>query len=240
MIKFISACNCLGHSNECIYDEEVDAQSKSLDIFGNYEGGGVCQNCRHNTEGVNCNTCKFGYYRPWGKQLNDTDVCHECQCNYFYSTGNCDDGDGRCECGKAFLPPNCDDCNVGYYDYPNCKPCDCFQNGTQGEICQVGGKQCPCLENFDGLNCDRCAPGYYNFPECLPCECSEIGTLKSECDVETGQCDCQSNFGGRTCERCQHGYHNHPECKCKLLIFCTFMIFTCHFYLRLIFQSIYF
>ncbi len=45
------ACNCHGHSNECVYSEEIDAQGKSLDIHGNYEGGGVCQNCRDNTEG---------------------------------------------------------------------------------------------------------------------------------------------------------------------------------------------
>lgn len=69
------ACNCFGHSNTCVYDEETDEKSLSLDIHGNYEGGGVCQNCLHNTEGINCNKCKPKYYRPSGHSWNETNVC---------------------------------------------------------------------------------------------------------------------------------------------------------------------
>lgn len=72
---FFLACNCFEHSNECIYDPEVDRQRLSLDIHGKFEGGGVCQNCQHNTEGVNCNRCKPGFYRPYHKAWNETDVC---------------------------------------------------------------------------------------------------------------------------------------------------------------------
>lgn len=68
-------CNCHGHSNKCEYDEEVDQRRLSLDIHGNYEGGGVCKDCQHNTEGVNCNKCKPKFYRPYGKSWNETDVC---------------------------------------------------------------------------------------------------------------------------------------------------------------------
>lgn len=57
-------------------------------------------------------------------------------------------------------------CNVGYYGYPRCVPCQCHVNGTQGQVCEVGGGQCPCKPNFDGFNCDQCAYGYYNFPSC--------------------------------------------------------------------------
>ena len=216
--SFIIACNCFGHTDECIYNEEVDEQNLAIDIFGEYEGGGVCQNCQHNTKGINCNECIDGYYRPYGKLLNDTDVCQPCDCNKFYSTGNCEEGSGQCECRPEFLPPYCDSCNDGYYDYPNCKPCDCHKNGTVGGICEVGGGQCPCKENYQGINCNECAPGYYNFPECLPCDCSEIGTLdNSTCDIVTGQCDCINSFGGRTCDRCAHGYHDYPTCTCKFL-----------------------
>jgi len=76
LIQFsLSACNCFGHSDECQYNPEIDHLGKSLDINGFYEGGGVCQNCRHNTQGINCNECKPTFYRPYDKQLNDTDVC---------------------------------------------------------------------------------------------------------------------------------------------------------------------
>lgn len=69
------ACNCFGHSNDCKYDEEVDRHGLSIDINGNYAGGGVCQNCQHNTMGINCNKCKDTFYRPRGRYWNETDVC---------------------------------------------------------------------------------------------------------------------------------------------------------------------
>ncbi|CAG0898967.1 unnamed protein product [Cyprideis torosa] len=206
-------CNCFGHSNQCEYDEEVDQQGLSLDIQGRYEGGGVCQNCQHNTDGINCNKCKPGFYRPWGKQLNDTDVCQPCQCNNFYSTGSCADGDGKCECRAEFQPPNCDACSPGYYDYPRCKPCDCFQNGTVGQLCETGGGQCPCQPNYTGKNCRECAPGYYSFPDCLQCQCNPTGASDYNCDIRTGQCNCRGNFGGLDCGECADGYFAYPVCQ---------------------------
>ncbi|XP_047502805.1 laminin subunit alpha-like isoform X1 [Penaeus chinensis] len=205
-------CNCYGHTDECIFDDEVNSKGLSIDIYGVYEGGGVCQNCQHNTEGINCDKCKAGFYRPYDRELNDTDVCQPCQCNVFYSTGNCAEGSGQCECRPEFLPPYCQECNDGYYDYPDCKPCDCHRNGTVGGVCEVGGGQCPCKENYQGLNCDECAPGYYNFPECLPCDCNDVGSLNETCDIYNGQCSCENNFGGRACERCEHGYFDYPSC----------------------------
>ena len=73
--SFLAACNCNGHSVECHYDEVVAADRQSLDIHGNYEGGGVCDNCQHNTMGINCEKCVPGYYRPYGVFPNDTYAC---------------------------------------------------------------------------------------------------------------------------------------------------------------------
>lgn len=42
----LTACECYGHTNDCIYDAEVDRLKQSVDVYGNYVGGGVCQNCR--------------------------------------------------------------------------------------------------------------------------------------------------------------------------------------------------
>jgi hypothetical protein len=69
------ACNCHNHATKCVYDPEIDEQHLSLDIHGRYEGGGQCLECEHNTEGINCNKCKSGFYRPAGKHWNETDVC---------------------------------------------------------------------------------------------------------------------------------------------------------------------
>lgn len=64
----------------------------SLDMNGKYSGGGVCLNCQHNTEGINCHKCKPGFYRPRNKPINATDVCQPCQCDLHFSTGNCTEG----------------------------------------------------------------------------------------------------------------------------------------------------
>uniref|UniRef100_A0A1B0DI91 Uncharacterized protein n=1 Tax=Phlebotomus papatasi TaxID=29031 RepID=A0A1B0DI91_PHLPP len=157
-------CNCFGHSSSCIYDEDVDAKGLSLDIHGYYEGGGVCQNCQHNTEGINCNKCKEKFYRPYGKHWNETDVCHPCNCHYHYSTGNCEEETGRCECRKEFQPPNCDSCSYGHFGYPDCKPCTCNLNGTNGYACEPHGGKCPCKPNFDGDYCGEMQRRILQFP----------------------------------------------------------------------------
>ncbi|KAK2708492.1 hypothetical protein QYM36_014189 [Artemia franciscana] len=206
-------CNCFGHSDECEYDEEIDRERRSLDIEGNYEGGGVCQNCRDNTEGVNCDRCKSRYFRPFGRPLNATDVCEPCACDVFYSTGNCAEGSGKCECRKEFEEPDCDRCSFGYFGYPDCRPCECSINGTRVPVCEVGGGQCPCKENYAGKACDQCAEGYYNYPECIPCECDSPGSVSEACEFTTGQCECSHNFAGRTCNQCEHGFFNFPDCQ---------------------------
>ncbi|EGI60824.1 PREDICTED: laminin subunit alpha [Acromyrmex echinatior] len=211
--KFIcEPCNCFGHSDECIYDPNIDEKHLSLDIHGNYEGGGICQNCKHNTEGINCNRCKPKFYRPWDKPLNATDVCQPCNCDYFYSTGNCSDSTGKCECRKEFTPPNCDTCNYGYFGYPNCLPCQCDLRGTDGYHCEATDGYCPCKLNYAGHYCNLCAEGYYNFPDCLPCSCNPLGALDDVCDVISGNCTCKNNYGGRTCDICEDGYFNYPFC----------------------------
>jgi laminin alpha 3/5 len=42
----IAACQCYGHTTECVFDEDVEAKRLSIDIHGNYDGGGFCQNCQ--------------------------------------------------------------------------------------------------------------------------------------------------------------------------------------------------
>lgn len=60
-----------------------------------------------------------------------------CDCEEFYSTGNCAEETGQCECRPQFLAPHCDDCSEGYFGYPNCRPCECNLNGTRDYICEA-------------------------------------------------------------------------------------------------------
>ncbi|XP_075229000.1 laminin subunit alpha [Lycorma delicatula] len=205
-------CNCFKHSEQCIYNSTIDELHLSLDIHGKYEGGGVCQNCRDNTEGINCDKCKSGFYRPYNVPLDQTDVCKPCNCNQFFATGNCAEGSGQCECKPEFNPPLCDSCSFGHYGYPECRPCDCHINGTEGDHCEATDGKCPCKPNYSGKFCDQCAEGFYNFPECIPCECNPLGSDTEICDVVTGQCQCLSNFGGRKCDQCGDRYYDFPQC----------------------------
>ena len=68
-------CNCHNHTTDCYYDERIAQEKRSLDIHGNYEGGGVCVNCQHNTDGINCENCKPGYYHPTGVPKTSFSVC---------------------------------------------------------------------------------------------------------------------------------------------------------------------
>ncbi|XP_034231739.1 laminin subunit alpha isoform X3 [Thrips palmi] len=208
-------CNCYGHSDQCEYDPEVDEKHLSIDIHGNYEGGGVCKNCAHNTEGTNCHRCKAKYYRPYGKELNATDVCQPCQCYDPRFTGNCAELTGVCECKANFTSPNCDSCSFGYYSYPECKQCECFINGTRGGVCAAVGGQCACKQAYGGKFCRQCTQGFFGFPDCTECACNPVGSQSMVCQNETGKCPCRSNFGGRQCDQCADGYHNYPDC-----IFC--------------------
>ncbi|KAI8485487.1 laminin subunit, partial [Branchiostoma belcheri] len=275
------ACNCLGHSSECYYDPEVAQNRLSLDMRGDFNGGGVCTNCQHNTEGINCERCKPGFFRVPDTPLTSPYVCQSCQCNSFFTTGTCEQLTGRCYCLPGYAGDDCNQCASGYVGFPNCKAdlikktksrtnlepevyipltseivdipppppysqpevvqptpgydggyipddfqehgeagentvdnvCECHMNGTAGFTCSVEGDgQCPCKYNYAGRYCEGCALGYYNFPECLPCNCDEAGSLSHRCDIQQGQCECRSGFMGRTCDRCATGYYNYPRC----------------------------
>ncbi|XP_066250557.1 laminin subunit alpha isoform X1 [Euwallacea similis] len=207
------ACNCFQHSNECVYDPEVDANKSSLDIHGRFDGGGVCLNCRHNTEGINCNKCRPTFYRPLYKSWNETDVCYPCQCDQPNLTGNCAEGSGKCECRKEFSPPDCTSCSFGHFGFPDCRPCECFINGTFNQQCSKDDGICNCKENFGGNDCKECAPGYFNFPECKPCGCDSVGSDSNACHQQSGNCTCKAMYAGVKCDMCRNGYFDYPNCR---------------------------
>ncbi|KAI3381409.1 hypothetical protein SNEBB_000855 [Seison nebaliae] len=202
-------CNCHQHSLKCSYNETIELMKMSLDIHGELGSGGVCQECEHNTEGINCERCKFGYYRPLGKQLTDMDACQKCQCDHPHATGGCAEGSGKCECKTKYSGINCDRCADGYYDYPDCKPCECNLNGTLSRACNAEGGRCSCLPNFQGEKCDECVDGYYGI-DCAPCDC--VNSYTETCEMDTGRCQCYKNYDGLKCTNCAKGYYDYPAC----------------------------
>lgn len=137
-----------------------------------------------------------------------------CDCDRTNSTGNCEEGTGRCECKPEYQAPDCLSCSFGHFGYPNCRPCECNINGTDGYYCESSNGKCPCKDNFAGDFCKRCADGFYG-PECLPCKCDLTGSSNDVCDLVSGQCSCRPRFDGVHCDRCKDGYFNYPECTCK-------------------------
>nr|XP_026696566.1 laminin subunit alpha-5 isoform X4 [Ciona intestinalis] len=211
------ACNCHGHSSECQYDEDVARRRLSIDLAGNYEGGGVCLNCLHNTAGINCEQCASGYWRPSSVDPRSIDGCRPCDCDSTYTVGSCEPNTGRCYCKVQYAGDRCDRCAPGYYDFPECRlpgqACDCYYNGTLNDVCLPLGDACPCKYNFAGKYCDECAPGFFNFPQCDVCECTGEGVASDVCDPYSGACPCADGFAGPSCTECADGYFNYPLCQ---------------------------
>ncbi|CAB1317552.1 unnamed protein product [Coregonus sp. 'balchen'] len=159
-------CKCNGHASECVKNNGFVKP--------------VC-NCKHNTEGDDCNVCKPFYNDP----CNCNGKSAECYFDpeLYRATGH----GGHCR--------NCADNTDG----PNCSL------ATQ---CDNTGR-CSCKPGVMGDKCDRCQPGFHTLTEagCRPCSCNPSGSTQ-ECDVQTGRCQCKDNVEGFSCDRCKLGYFN--------------------------------
>ena len=130
-----------------LIDPQVEAERRSLNTEGLYEGGGVCIACRHHTAGINCEHCKEGFYRPKDVSQFDQRPCVKCQCaGLVGSKGGCyNNADaeklsrkgvnpGDCICKPGFTGSRCDKCEKGYHNFPYCEPCPCTLAGTMNEV----------------------------------------------------------------------------------------------------------
>ncbi|XP_072901622.1 laminin subunit alpha-3 isoform X2 [Hemitrygon akajei] len=227
-------CNCHGHAKDCYYDAVVSQRRASMNIHGQYEGGGVCLNCQHHTAGTNCERCAPFYYRRAGVPKDAPDGCVACRCNPEFAEG-CDETTGVCRCQPRFSGPDCSRCAPGHYNFPQCirspfyitpRPvtmvptpgpyynCRCNVQGTVGNTCFVNPdiQRCECKPRYMGPYCRHCTAGYYG-KHCQHCQCYHAGVSPQVCDPDTGRCLCRRGFEGYFCERCSPGHYQFPSCK---------------------------
>ncbi|MEQ2276403.1 Laminin subunit alpha-1, partial [Xenotaenia resolanae] len=171
-------CNCHNKASDCFYNWTVSDLSLSLNSHGVRQGGGVCVNCQQNTTGINCETCRDGYYRPAEVSPYSDFPCVECKCDLRGSKSSvCSKEDtdtgvsaGQCQCKEGFSGQQCDRCAFGFRDFPHCVRCECNLAGsTNTDPC----RPCTCKVNVMGVNCDVCKPGFYNLQQRNPLGCTD-------------------------------------------------------------------
>ncbi|CAL1298853.1 unnamed protein product [Larinioides sclopetarius] len=175
-------CNCHGHSSLC------DPVS------------GECLNCRHNSEGRQCERCKRGYFGD--ARRGTPEDCQPCPCplittpNQFSPTCILDtDGQVTCDaCPIGYEGRRCERCGPGYDGNPNIPGGSCRVHG--GLQCDPVGSLtpdpsrttglCQCKSYVTGARCDQCKPHtfYLNSESplgCIDCFCMGITETCSSC-----------------------------------------------------------
>ncbi|XP_010875456.2 netrin-G2 isoform X3 [Esox lucius] len=137
-------CECYGHSNRCSYIDFINIVT--------------CVSCKHNTRGQNCQYCRLGYFRNISAELDDENVCIECNCNQLGSLHARCNETGFCQCKDGSTGPKCEDCQPGYTATRQ----GCYPNVCDDELllCQNGGtciqnQRCVCLPEYSGVLCQQ-------------------------------------------------------------------------------------
>ncbi|XP_053428562.1 netrin-G2 isoform X2 [Nycticebus coucang] len=149
-IEEFQDCECYGHSNRCSYIDFLNVVT--------------CVSCKHNTRGQHCQHCRLGYYRNGSAELDDENVCIECNCNQIGSVHDRCNETGFCECREGAAGPKCDDCLPTHYWRQGCYPNVCDDDQL---LCQNGGtcvqnQRCTCPRGYTGVRCEqpRCDPDH--------------------------------------------------------------------------------
>uniref|UniRef100_A0A8D0R6P0 Usherin n=1 Tax=Sus scrofa TaxID=9823 RepID=A0A8D0R6P0_PIG len=219
-------CECNGHSRSCHYNISVDP----FPFEHHRGGGGVCDDCEHNTTGKNCELCKDYFFRQVGADPSAIDVCQPCDCDKVGTRNSsflCNQIGGQCNCKRHVSGRRCNQCQDGFYDLrewdpEGCSPCHCNTSGTvNGDItCHPKSGQCKCKANVIGLRCDHCNFGFkflrsFNDDGCEPCQCNLHGSVNKLCNPLSGQCECKKEAKGLQCDTCREHFYGLDTAGCK-------------------------
>ncbi|XP_077140833.1 netrin-G2 isoform X1 [Ranitomeya variabilis] len=140
-IKSPKDCECYGHSSRCSFIDFLNVVT--------------CVSCKHNTRGQHCQHCRLGFYRNVSAELEDENVCIQCNCNQHGSEHERCNETGDCVCRPGATGTKCDECLLGYHWRQGCQPNVCDDELL---ICQNGGtchqgQRCICPSGFKGALC---------------------------------------------------------------------------------------
>ena len=78
----------------------------------------------------------------------------DCNCDIDGTEGElCCTEAGQCQCKPQYDGDKCDQCSQNHYDFPNCKECDCFEEGT--DSCNMDNGFCNCRSGYVGNKCQN-------------------------------------------------------------------------------------
>ncbi|XP_072286857.1 netrin-G2 isoform X6 [Pyxicephalus adspersus] len=134
-------CECYGHSSRCSFIDFLNVVT--------------CVSCKHNTRGQHCQHCRLGFYRNVSAELDDENVCIQCNCNQHGSEHERCNETGDCVCRPGATGTKCDECLLGYHWRQGCHSNVCDDELL---ICQNGGtchqgQRCICSSGFKGSLC---------------------------------------------------------------------------------------
>ncbi|EQB78595.1 usherin isoform A [Camelus ferus] len=202
-------CECNSHSRSCHYNVSVDP----FPLEHHRGGGGVCDDCKHNTAGKNCELCKDYFFRQVGADPSAIDVCKPCDCDEVGTRNSsllCDQCDLRPE--DPSRAPGLDDALKKYSEV--------FREGSMKVILKVHICGDPSLFLTQGLRCDHCNFGYkflqsFNDDGCEPCQCNLHGSVNKLCNPLSGQCECKKEAKGLQCDTCREHFYGLDSAGCK-------------------------
>uniref|UniRef100_A0A8C6MIS6 Laminin EGF-like domain-containing protein n=1 Tax=Nothobranchius furzeri TaxID=105023 RepID=A0A8C6MIS6_NOTFU len=169
-------CNCHGHSDSCHFDADRYAATSGV-------SGGVCDDCRHNKTGPQCELCRPFLYQNPQRAMDDPHACIPCDCDPAGSLGDglCDASSGQCFCKEHVEGQRCDRCKQGFFNLRQDSPTGCQGNTMISSLfspfeqvrlttnicslwflsCFPEDGQCHCLPNIVGQHCSDPAHGYF-------------------------------------------------------------------------------
>uniref|UniRef100_A0A3B4BCE3 Laminin, alpha 5 n=1 Tax=Periophthalmus magnuspinnatus TaxID=409849 RepID=A0A3B4BCE3_9GOBI len=130
-------------------------------------GDCICPPRTLQPECTQCEPQTFGCHPVVG-----CEICNCSRAGILSPEASCDHLSGQCRCKDNVVGRQCDRCAPGFYGYPNCRPCDCNDAGTEEDVCNSFTGQCLCKENVQGPRCDQCRVGTFHLDPTNPKGCT--------------------------------------------------------------------